>query len=52
MAVAKRQDPRYAPGQELTLHPGDPVKGAELLEDKAGEANVAQQEKPTEKRRN
>lgn len=27
-----KKEPRYAPGHELTLHPGDPVRGAELLE--------------------
>lgn len=26
-------EPTIAPGQELTLHPGDPVRGAELLDD-------------------
>lgn len=30
--------PRYAPGHELTVHPEDPVRGAELLrEDAPGE---------------
>lgn len=31
--MEERKEPRYAPGHELTLHPGDPVNGAELLED-------------------
>lgn len=25
------KEPRYAAGQELTLHPDDPVRGAELM---------------------
>lgn len=50
--MEKRKEPRYAAGQELTLHPGDPVKGAELLEDHAGEENVVQQEAPGEDHRN
>ncbi|HEY3368802.1 MAG TPA: hypothetical protein VGK74_27410 [Symbiobacteriaceae bacterium] len=33
----EHKEPRYAPGQELTLHPGDPVKGAELLRDETRE---------------
>lgn len=28
----RHHEPTVAPGQELTLHPGDPVRGAELLE--------------------
>ena len=27
----KQKEPSYAPGQELTLHPNDDVRGAELL---------------------
>jgi hypothetical protein len=29
----QQETPDYAPGQELTLHPGDPVRGAGLLKD-------------------
>jgi hypothetical protein len=32
--MEERNEPRYAAGQELTLHPGDPVRGAELLQDR------------------
>lgn len=45
-AVEKRKEPRYAPGQELTLHPGDPVRGAELLVDEPGKENSARGETP------
>lgn len=31
-SIEKPKTPRYAAGQELTLHPGDPVRGADLLE--------------------
>ncbi len=31
--MPESKEPSYAPGHELTLHPGDPVRGAELLED-------------------
>lgn len=31
--MPEHREPTVAPGQELTLHPGDPVRGAELLED-------------------
>ncbi|MFZ5828135.1 MAG: hypothetical protein ACOY94_27840 [Bacillota bacterium] len=27
----KQKEPGYAPGQELTLHPNDDMRGAELL---------------------
>lgn len=30
----KKKEPTMAAGQELTLHPGDPVRGAELLEER------------------
>lgn len=29
--MTEPKEPSYAPGQELTLHPGDPVKGADVL---------------------
>jgi hypothetical protein len=33
MPQEQQHEPSVAPGQELTLHPGDPVRGADLLED-------------------
>lgn len=47
--MERRKEPRYAAGQELTLHPGDPVRGAELLEDRPGEENGAQEQKPADR---
>jgi hypothetical protein len=35
--MEKQETPDYAPGQELTLHPGDPVRGAGLLKDQQNE---------------
>lgn len=31
--MTEKKEPTLAPGQELTLHPGDPVRGADLLEE-------------------
>lgn len=50
--MAKRKEPRYAPGHELTLHPGDPVNGAELLEDQTGKEKAAQEEGRADNHRN
>jgi hypothetical protein len=32
----EHHEPTVAPGQELTLHPGDPVRGADLLDERDG----------------
>lgn len=50
--MTEQKEPVYAPGHELTLHPGDPVKGAELLKEREDEAEEGPpQERPAEPRR-
>ncbi|MFZ5817909.1 MAG: hypothetical protein ACOY93_21875 [Bacillota bacterium] len=48
--MEKRKEPRYAPGHELTLHPGDPVRGAELLEENPGKEETAEKDPPAKER--
>lgn len=43
--MTEKKEPSMAPGQELTLHPGDPVRGADLLEE-----NLREQEQESRQR--
>lgn len=44
--MEKRKEPDYAPGQELTLHPVDDVRGAELLRKNLRKAQGEKDERP------
>lgn len=49
--MAEQKEPTMAPGQELTIHPGDPVRGADLLAERMRRDDTEQtQHKPDERR--